>query len=320
MKGKRITSSSKPSASSTLKKTAPAKSSVSQIFCAAEPLVFMDFSGARDGLVARIKRHGGRMGESKEADYVILRTQPGQTRNSTFLSAIRGERHPRKPGSSVVAKEWIDKCISAGKLLDCGPYLVTAGPELPRASAVPMTPMIATSPPPEARKRIRPVTPDPHYPKDSTPHPPTPPGRLPPTPPSAVENTLESTLAYDDGLINLDYDDGEEMLIDLDVHLNIPSHYDWSKTPQIELPPTVLSTHIDAVRILISELTIWDGEGTKAECLNRIKQKVSSPLRLHVTDTQGLLEAEELYGTYRSVINERVPGLDYSSGMKRTRV
>lgn len=35
---------------------------------------------------------------------------------------------------------------------------------------------------------------------------------------------------------------------------------------------------------------------------------------------QGLLEAEELYGTYRSIINERVPGLDYSSGTKGTRV
>lgn len=35
---------------------------------------------------------------------------------------------------------------------------------------------------------------------------------------------------------------------------------------------------------------------------------------------QGLHEAEELYGAYRSVINARVPGLDYSIGSKRTRV
>lgn len=214
------------------------------------------------------------MGESKEADYVILRTQPGQTRNPTFLSVIRGERHPRKPGSCVVAKTWVDECMSAGKLLNCGPYLVTAGPELPRASAVPMTPLIVRSPPPEARKRIRPMTPDAHYLKDSTPHPPTPPAKLPPTSPPAVQNSLESTLAYEDGLIDLDCEDGDEMLIDLDVHLNLPRHYDGSKAPQIDLPSTVLSTHIDAVRILISELTVWDGEGTKAECLSRIKKKV----------------------------------------------
>lgn len=255
--------------------TAPAQSKVPQIFRGANALVFMDFSGSQDGLVTRIKRYGGRMGESKDADYIILRTKPGQTRNATFLSAIRGERHPRKPGSSVVAKEWVDKCVDAGKLLDCTPYLVTAGPELPRASAVPMTPLVAASPPPEARKRVRPPTPDSRYVKDSTMHPPTPPAERPPTPSPALESSMESTLAYEDGLIDLDYEDGDEMLVDLDVHLSLPRHYDWSKTPHIDLPPTVLSTHVDAVRILISELTIWDGEGTKAECLNRIKDKVS---------------------------------------------
>lgn len=81
-------------------------------------------------------------------------------------------------------------------------------------------------------------------------------------------------MPYEDGLIDLDYEDDGGMLVDLDVHLNLPSHYDLAETLDIELPPTVLSTHVEAVRILISELTIWDGEGTKAECLSRIKQKV----------------------------------------------
>lgn len=85
-------------------------------------------------------------------------------------------------------------------------------------------------------------------------------------------------MEYEDGLIDLDYEDGDEMLVDLDVHLNLHRHHDWSKTPQIELPSTVLGTHVEAVRILIFELRLWDGEGTKAECLNRIKQKVSTPM------------------------------------------
>lgn len=49
-------------------------------------------------------------------------------------------------------------------------------------------------------------------------------------------------------------------------------------------------------------------------------QGKSAPFGTALADTQGLLEAEELYGTYRSVINARVPGLDYSSATKRTRV
>lgn len=277
--------------------TSPAKATapkIPQIFGGATPLRFLDLAGAPDGLATRIKRYGGAMaGDVGQADYILLRTPPGQTRNETFISVIKGERHSRsrKPDSCVISVEYIDQCIDAGRLLDCSPYFVTIGPDLPRASAAPMTPRVPTSPPQDAHKRLRPPTPDWHHSESATLQPPSPSIPRPPTPPQTAEptlgdsleptlsSTLEPILDYENGLIDLDYQEGDEMMVDLDVHLDVPTRHDWSEIPQIELPPTVLGTHAAAVRILIFELTLWDGEGTKAECLQRIQNKVSGSSR-----------------------------------------
>lgn len=273
----------------------PTDKRVPQIF---RGVTFNNFQPSSTGFVNRLRSVGGRFTDIKGADYVILPIDPGRTSQASYVSAIkRNNRRPRKPNSEVVSVQWIEHSISAGRRLGFAPYLITAGPNPPASQKAASKKKRAK----DSRKRDRPKTPEvnPGHGSESTsqvpisvdpqpdtgsasqapgenhaetgaPSAPSPHVEQQPTPPPDQDQILD----FEDALIDLEYDDDNDMMVDLDVHLNVPSSYDWSKTPKIDLPPGVMNTHVDAVRILITELKIWDGEGTKSECLDRIKQKV----------------------------------------------